>query len=105
MAPCSSIRIVLADDERAELEHLGRSLVTPHRTVVRAQVILSVADGKTISATARAVGRQRRIVRKWAERFVRKRLRGLDDAPRSGRPARFSPRSGHPSGQARLRAT
>ena len=59
--------------------------------MIRARTILLLATGKPLSAVAREVGRQRRIVRKWAVRFVRKRLPGLEDAPRSGRPPRFSP--------------
>jgi hypothetical protein len=98
------IHIELTDKERSELEHVARGLALPHRAVVRAQVILAFAAGKSVSAIARQVGRQRRIVRKWAERFVRKRLRGLDDAPRSGRPARSSPRGGAAPRGAGLRA-
>jgi len=85
------IRIVLTKEERDVLEEIARSFVEAHRDVVRAKVILALADGATVSAVSRRVELQRRIVRKWADRFVRKRLRGLDDAPRSGRPPRFSP--------------
>jgi transposase len=69
---------------------------------VRAQVILLVADGVSLSATGRKVGLARRIVHKWAVRFVRERLRGLDDLPRSGRPPRFSPDRGNAPGEARV---
>jgi transposase len=72
--------------------------------VMRAQIILALVDGGTIGGTARHFGRQRRIVRKWAERFIRKRLRGLEDAARSGRPARFPPGDRDALGEARLRA-
>ena len=72
--------------------------------MVRAQTILALADGMTVSAVGRKVGRARRIVCKWADRFIRKRLRGLEDAPRSGRPPRFSPGGGVASDQARVRA-
>jgi winged helix-turn helix protein len=98
------IRIVLSEEEQQELERLSRGLVAPHRQVVRAKVVLAIAAGKSLSVIAREVGRQRRIVRKWGERFQKKRLRGLQDDPRSGRPPRFSPRDGDASGQARLRA-
>jgi len=94
----------LTDEERRELERLARGQALAYRTVVRAQVVLAFADGKTVSAVARQVGLQRRIVRKWADRFVRKRLRGLADAPRSGRPARFSPSGRAALGEAGLRA-
>ena len=102
--PRTPIRIELTDVERCELEHLARAQCAPHRKVVRAQIILGLADGRTVSAVGRDVGWERRIVRKWAERFQRKRLLGLDDDPRSGRPPRFSPRSGDAPAQAGLRA-
>jgi transposase len=98
------IRIELTDEERRELERMARGQALEHRTVVRAQVVLGFADGKTVSAVARQAGRQRRIVRKWADRFVRKRLRGLEDAPRSGRPARFSPSRRAAPGEVGMRA-
>lgn len=59
-------------------------MTAPYRAVVRAKTILLLADNYSIAAVARSVGRQRRIVRKWAQRFVKKRLEGLQDAPRSG---------------------
>jgi transposase len=91
---------VLSNDERVELERTSRSQVVAHRSVVRAKLILLLASGRSVSAVSREVGRERRIVLKWAERFIRKRLEGLVDAPRSGRPARFSPRDRAVSGEA-----
>jgi hypothetical protein len=99
----SPIRIELTSAERSELERIARAHSLPHRAVVRAKVVLHLADGQSIGRVAREVGLQRRIVRKWAERFVKKRLRGLDDAARSGRPARFSPGDRNATGEARLR--
>lgn len=101
----TSIHIQLASEERFELERRARSLTEPHRIVVRAKVVLMLSEGRTITATARHVGRGRRIVHKWAKRFVRKRLRGLDDGPRSGRPPRFSPGGGDAPRQDGVRAT
>jgi len=96
----TDLRIELTEDERQELERLDRSLTAAHRAVVRARTILLLAADLSVSAVARQVGRGRRIVRKWGERFRKKRLRGLLDLPRSGRPARFSPRSRRASGEA-----
>lgn len=96
------ILITLTDDEQRELQRISRSWVLPHREVVRAQVILLLADGRPISAVSREAKLQRRIVRKWAEKFTRKRLDGLTDDPRSGRPARFSPCGRAAPGQARV---
>ena len=96
------ICIKLTEDEMPILERVDRSLTAPHRDVIRARTILLLAQGWTISAVARKVGRERRIVRKWAERFRKKRLKGLGDEARSGRPARFSPLCGGRVDQARL---
>lgn len=100
----TDVRIELSVQERQELERLDRSLVAAHRAVVRARTILLLAGGMSISEVARQVGRGRRIVRKWAVRFQKKRVGGLVDLARSGRPARFSPRSRRVSGEGGVRA-
>jgi len=104
MPPRTPIRIELSDAERCELERTARAQCAPHREVVRAKVILRLAEGHTVSAIGREAGLERRIIRKWAERFQRKRVRGLQDNPRSGRPPRFSPRRRSPSGEVGVRA-
>lgn len=96
------IKIELASDEREILEQVARSFAAPHRDVVRAQTILLLAKGMSVSSVGRQVGLARRIVCKWGDRFIRRRLRGLDDAPRSGRPPRFSPDRRDASGEARM---
>jgi hypothetical protein len=100
--PVSPIRIELSVDEREELEAISRAQALPHRAVVRAKIILLLVDGESVSGVARALGQRRRIVAKWAHRFIKKRLRGLDDAARSGRPPRFSPDRRSASGEARV---
>jgi hypothetical protein len=87
----TDLRIELADEERQDLQRLDRSLIAPHRAVVRARTILWLATGLTVSAVARQVGRGRRIVRKWG-------------VHRSGRPPRFCHRSGHALSEADVRA-
>ena len=99
----TKLRIVLTPEEQSELERTARSFAVPHRAVVRAKLILLLAAGCTLSKVGREVGLQRRIVRKWAHRFLEKRLRGLEDDPRSGRPARFSPGGGTALGEGRVR--
>jgi transposase len=96
------IKIELTSDERVILEQVARSFAVAHRDVVRAQTILLLAKGMSVSAVGREVGLARRIVCKWADRFTRKRLRGLSDAPRSGRPPRFSPDRRNALGEARV---
>ena len=100
----TDLRIELDEQERRELERLERSLVAPHRAVMRARTILLLAAGMPVSAVAREVGRGRRIVRKWAVRFQKKRLRGLEDLTGRGRQARFSPRGSGTSCETGVRA-
>lgn len=102
MGPRTAIRIELTAEERAELVQRARAQCRAHRCVVRAKIILALADGATLTEVARRVGRARRIVRHWGRAFMRQRVPGLDDAARSGRPPTFSPgRAGAP-GAARL---
>lgn len=98
------IHLELTQEERLELESRARGQRAAHRDVVRAKVILLIADGHTLSSVARQVSKQRKIVRKWAERFSKKRIEGLVDKPGRGRVPVFSPGGGHAPGQARLRA-
>lgn len=100
----TDLRIELDEEERQELERLTRSQVEPHGAVVRAQTILLLAAGTPVSAVARQVGRGRRLVRKWGVRFQKKRMEGLVDLHRSGRPPRFSPGGHCIPGEAGVRA-
>jgi hypothetical protein len=100
----SPIEISLTAAERSELERMVRSQTAPVRDVVRARVILALADNLNIGRVAADLQLARDTVRKWAKRFERRRIAGLMDAPRSGRPPRFSPRSGDVRDQACLRA-
>ncbi len=98
------IQIELSKQEREELTVRTRSQTMAHRDVLRAMIVLLLADGQSVSAIARRVRKQRKIVRKWGERFVKKRLEGLCDKPGRGRVPLFSPGRGDAPGQARMRA-
>lgn len=86
------IVIRLTPAERRVLQHLCRAGRTGAWVAVRARCVLFAARGVGTRAIARAVGRAPHWVRQWRDRFARDRLNGLVDAPRAGRPARFSPR-------------
>ena len=62
----------------------GRSL--PAALVRRAIIVLACAAGATNSAVAQRFGTTNATVGKWRRRFVIRRLAGLDDELRPGKP-------------------
>jgi hypothetical protein len=100
----SPVSIHLTLQEQLELEAILRRTMASAGLAHRARIILLLAEGHSITATALQVQDQRRIVRKWGQRYQQHRLQGLLDAPRTGRPPVFSPGGGTACGQDRLRA-
>lgn len=90
----SPFMIQLSREERAELETRSKEYTSPHRDVVRARIVLLASEGLDNEAIAERLGMPRQIASKWRQRFCLHRLPGLDDQPRGGRPARFSPQCG-----------
>lgn len=87
----SPFAITLSREERAALEESARKYTSPYRDVVRAKIILLAATGLRNDIIASRLSLQRQIVSKWRKRFFYQRLAGLDEEPRGGRTARFSP--------------
>jgi hypothetical protein len=86
--------VVLTPQIRESLDALVRARSTPQALVFRCRVILyaSQPDQPTNQQVADDLGCNRHTVGRWRERFVAAGLAGLQDAPRSGRPQKFSPR-------------
>lgn len=99
------IKIKLNKQEDRELRLIVKRQKAEHREVVRAKIILLLSKGINFSKVTRQVGIARRIVYKWASRFLIERMAGLKDKPRSGRPASFSPDRGNICGKNSLRIT
>jgi transposase len=89
MPPTSPYRIVLSEDERVALVALTRPSAQA-RQVLRARIVLAAADGCGNAGIARDLAVCQDTVRKWRSRFALRRLPGLVDAQRSGRPRQFS---------------
>jgi hypothetical protein len=83
--------IDLTRGERAELEIRARDYTSPYRDVVRAKIVLLASQGLGNDRIAARLDMPRQIVSKWRRRFCIHRLSGLNELPRGGRPARFSP--------------
>ena len=78
--------LVLSDEEQAQLQSIARSRSLPAALVRRADMILACAAGATNSAVARRFGTTHATVRKWRRRFVARRIEGLHDELRPGKP-------------------
>lgn len=87
----TSIKIVLTDEEKRELESWQRSTTMPVGLVKRGQIILMLAAGNSVQETARTVKINDKRVYKWAYRFLENKLDGLADKHRTGRKPTFSP--------------
>jgi hypothetical protein len=92
----------LTAEEQRELESAARQYTSPYCDVVRARIILLVAQGLSNDLIAARLDTPRQIVSKWRKRFALARLPGLEGQPRGGRKARFSPQPRRPGQSPRL---
>jgi transposase len=81
----------LSERDRAVLEARARKYTLPYRDVVRAQIVLMAALGVDNDEIASHLNTRREVVSKWRKRFFEQGLPGLEERPRRGRPAVFSP--------------
>ena len=78
--------IELADGERETLERWARRRRSAAGLAQRSRIVLACAQGVSNSAVATQVGVSVPTVRRWRGRFAERRLDGLLDEPRPGRP-------------------
>jgi hypothetical protein len=86
-------QVILASDEQSRLESIVRAHSTPQSLAFRCQLILKAAAPERPSnlQVAEALHCNRHTVGRWRRRYLEHGLHGLQDAPRPGRPRRFSP--------------
>ena len=92
----SPYTITLSPHERSVLESYARQYTLPYFQVVRARMILLAAEGSGNDEIGAALSVGRDVVSLWRQRFFTKRLAGLEERPRSGRPRAFPPRGRRP---------
>jgi hypothetical protein len=90
----SPFRIILSVDEKQELLARARRYTLPYYQVQRAKMILLAAEGVENDEIARRLETRREVVWQWRKRFYEKRVAGLEERPRPGRPRVFPPRPG-----------
>ena len=79
----------LTEDERIILRDWTRKGKSENRLVERARVILLADEGRTNQQIAQQLHTRTARVSKWRQRFATSRLAGLQDAARSGKPAKY----------------
>ena len=89
----SPYEIQVSEDERNILRRYARSLTAPYRVVIRARALLLASEKTENTEIAERLNVSRSFVSELRKRFCQDRLEALEDRPRSGRPARFSPQS------------
>jgi hypothetical protein len=94
MPICYAPVLSLTEEDRKRLEALIRAGSTPQAFAFRVRVVLRVADPDRPPnlQVAAELGCNRHTVAMWRGRYFQQGLAGLQDAPRPGRPRRFSPR-------------
>lgn len=94
--------VELTKREREALMARARRYTSPYRDVMRAKIVLLAAEGLANEVIASRLDTPRQIVSKWRQRFCTFRFPGLEEHPRGGRPARFSPQRRHRGQSPRL---
>ena len=81
----------LTTEEVEAVKELVHSRKAAIRDVQRAKIVWLSQAGKSVAAIAEELRISQPMVRLWLKRFNATGLKGLEDAPRSGRPATYTP--------------
>lgn len=81
----------LTEEEDRTIERLVHARSTPVGKLKRAQIIWLASQGQLTPEIAKQLEVSERMVRNRLHRFNEQGLQGLEEAPRSGRPATYTP--------------
>jgi len=78
--------LLLTDEEQSQLQAFARSRSLPAALSNRARIVLSSAEGEPNNSIAERLMLTKATVGKWRTRFIERRIPGLYDDVRSGKP-------------------
>jgi transposase len=81
----------LAEEESKTIQKWSQSRTEEARLVERAKIVQLASTGRQVPEIAETLGLNEKTVRKWLKRFAEQGPLGLEDAPRSGAPSRYTP--------------
>src|SRR6266480_8093027 len=84
------VEVVLSDQEREVLERWARRPKSSQALGFRCRIVLAAAEGRSSTEIAAELGCNANTVGKWRGRFARRRIDGLHDEPRPGKPRSIS---------------
>ena len=84
------VALELSAAEREELQRLERRRTTAQALALRARIVLACSEGRSNTEVARLCRVTRPTVGKWRQRFLERRLDGLQDEQRPGHPRTVS---------------
>lgn len=82
--------LILTADEREQLTRAARRATSAQALALRSKIVLACADGLDNKTVAEQVRCSANTVAKWRRRFIERRLDGLLDEDRPGRPRTIS---------------
>ena len=80
------VELGLSEDEREQLVRWSRRAKSSQALALRSKIVLGCVEGASNTAVAEGLGCSAATVGRWRRRFVERRLEGLSDEPRAGRP-------------------
>ncbi len=81
----------LTEEETKTIKKWSQSRTEEARLVERAKIVQLASAGRQVPEIAETLGLNEKTVRKWLKRFAEQGPSGLEDAPRSGAPSRYTP--------------
>jgi len=90
MGPYQAV-IELKAEEREELTRRSKSRTLPAGDVLKARLILALADGKSYSAVEAELNTSRPTIARWKARFEKGRIAGLEGRHKGSRVRKATP--------------